>query len=1218
LAPQHELFGAPPRAAPATGATRDAAHRRRAVTEFERPLLLEAGAGTGKTATLVARMVHWCLGPGWEHELERGDPADDPAHAGRVLAGVAAMTFTEAAAAEMSSRVERALSRVEAFAAGRGELPPGFERAVLPADAAVLGRRARALRAALDHLNVGTIHAFCRRLLAAHPLEAGLRAEFEVDATLQQAELAVRDAVVEILRADWEAGTDGEWIALARRRASPVEVEAAAVALIAEKGARSSDFGDRDPLPEELCARAVSALGEAARELALRARPLERFRRERFNTRFALEALDDTLSALAGCGAPSRAALVALVPRLREAWSSPERAKGWKKLDEWRKDGPNVGEGKELADHDSLRAAAAALRAALEPFLELDPELLELARSVLGRVLARAEDLLRERGVATFSDLLAGACALLRDPRIAARERARVRQLLVDEFQDTDQEQCEIIGRLGLEGSGRPGLFLVGDPKQSIFAWRNADLAAYDDFAERLTAAGGEHLTLDANFRSHAGILEEVQRLVEPVMEARRGLQPGFVALQPAHPAARRALAGPAVEHWISWTRDPATGAIVTGASKVASYASEARALARDIAARRALGLRLSDCAVILRSMTGVEVYLRELRIAGVPYEVQSDRRYYQRREVLDAAALVRAVLDPTDHAALVGLLRSPAVGLPDAALLPLWAAGFPGEMTRLEGPQPARLARLFERIAGAARQVPADIPGLPAIGAWQQSLEAAVASIARLRGSFRVEPLDRFVEGLREELQGDVAEAARYLGEFRLANLDRFFRELLRSLESSGGDPRPLLRALRSNLGRQDRNEVSRPGDARRDAVQVLTIHAAKGLEFGHVYLVQTHRSVRESARGAEFERRGGEVAYRVLGAPTLAWTLGAQRRAEIEAAERVRLLYVMLTRAAERLVIVGAWPEHVAPRPWPRAQHANDLCCSRTGAAAEVEAVQRAANEGQRAEHVDGWGVTWRLAELEAAPPEPRRTGSSAALERAAAGEEGARVLAAERERARVHAARPFSVVASAEAHIELSELVAARRDDEARGPSALPVGRDAAQTAGTAVHRLLEELALDGDVTANWRRAAEGLPSLIERLATPVERARALARARELAERVAAGGLLDRLAAIGPLGIVAREPYLLVPPDRGGTSAVGFVSGAVDLVYREAGGELVVVDYKSDLAETEEALAGLGRIYRPQAAAYADALRAALALDHLPRCELWFLHSGRVVTV
>ena len=182
----------------------DANSRRIAQTEFARPVAIEAGAGTGKTAILVARVLAWCLGPGWERVLAR-EPGAEPARtAERVLRGVVAITFTEAAAAEMDARIEQGLAALE-----QGERPVGFEMPAPP-------DRVAALRGALDQLVVETIHAYCRRVLAAHPIEAGLHPLFEVDAEGVAAAAAVRDAVSEQLGAAYQRG-DETLLELARR-----------------------------------------------------------------------------------------------------------------------------------------------------------------------------------------------------------------------------------------------------------------------------------------------------------------------------------------------------------------------------------------------------------------------------------------------------------------------------------------------------------------------------------------------------------------------------------------------------------------------------------------------------------------------------------------------------------------------------------------------------------------------------------------------------------------------------------------------------------------------------------------------------------------------------------------------------------------------------------------------------------------------------------------
>src|SRR5262249_51635731 len=160
------------------------------------PIVLEAGAGTGKTTVLVARVLAWCLGPGWERAARALPDAAPDAIAARALERIVAITFTEAAAAEMETRA------LAAFAAlGRGEPVRAFDASLVAVDGALAARRARALVGAFDHLRFQTIHAFCRRLLAAHPLEAGLHPRFALDARGSARAVAVREAIEERLRA---------------------------------------------------------------------------------------------------------------------------------------------------------------------------------------------------------------------------------------------------------------------------------------------------------------------------------------------------------------------------------------------------------------------------------------------------------------------------------------------------------------------------------------------------------------------------------------------------------------------------------------------------------------------------------------------------------------------------------------------------------------------------------------------------------------------------------------------------------------------------------------------------------------------------------------------------------------------------------------------------------------------------------------------------------
>ena len=234
--------------------------RRLAQQEFDRPLLLEAGAGTGKTTTLVARILAWCLGAGWrrheaaliERERERGrggaaaaDAVAADAVAAAVLERVVAITFTEDAAAEMAQRVARELALLTDAAA---PAPPWLVLEELAA--AERARRAAALLAGLDRLVVRTIHAFCRGLLADHPLEARLHPELSVDADGLLLEEVARETVETNLRRfygrDPGAAGDDPYLRLAARGIGPRELVEALIAL--SQAGLPADALDADPL----------------------------------------------------------------------------------------------------------------------------------------------------------------------------------------------------------------------------------------------------------------------------------------------------------------------------------------------------------------------------------------------------------------------------------------------------------------------------------------------------------------------------------------------------------------------------------------------------------------------------------------------------------------------------------------------------------------------------------------------------------------------------------------------------------------------------------------------------------------------------------------------------------------------------------------------------------------------------------------------------------
>jgi ATP-dependent helicase/nuclease subunit A len=1204
----------------------DSGSRQLAQTCFDRPLVLEAGAGTGKTTALVSRIVVWVLGAGWDKAARRlrapetGEPLPYDRIAAAALQRVVAITFTEAAAAEMARRVGETLAEL-----ATGAIPSVLYAPALPSDETERRMRARALVGALDRLVVRTIHAFARRLLAAHPVEAGLHPAFAVDADGSGAATIVRELLEQRLRDAYGEPGDPVWLGLAARGVTAARLEEDLLELL--ESSTPAAFLAEDPFEATRLEALRSRLSSGLERLLSLAAP-------RLEGKSRVYAAGDLLTRAGEAANRLRAPATGGVSGI-EALQSIAREHLAPRLDllsKWAKGTFTKTEASLLGAevHEELATLASALWGDVEYLCELDAHRLDLGRRALAPLLAEAAEALRVRGLLGYDALVRGAAQLLEvDAGVCSRERAQIDQLLVDEFQDTDALQCAIVAALGLGASSKegPGLFLVGDPKQSIYGWRGADLGAYDAFVARVVAEGGQRRALCVNHRSLQAILDEVERVIRPAMHEQHGVQPCFQPLVADRAGEDHQGAPAPVEYWVSRKLRERDDELAT--RKPEATTLEARALARDVARLlREEGVEPRNVGILLRGFGDVEACLSALREADVPYAVARDRSYYRRREVIDASCLVRCVVDPADTLAFVAFLRSSAVGVPDAALLPLWRQQLPSLVSRLPRDAERTLGEIRRAVKTAAREIPSDVPGIETVSGWEHALLFALEAVCALRLSFESDSSDVFVERLRAALLFEAIESARPLGAFRVANLERFFRELAAAL-ADGGDATEVLRQLRRNAREGRDAEEARPLESAEQAVQVMTIHKAKGLAFHHTYVVQLHKEsggrgfVAPPPRAVAHE---GLIELRLLGETSPGFRRMEAREKESAEAEEVRTLYVAMTRARDRLVLAGLWPEEDSSTSVEKSPLA--FLRERDGGVPPLDDVMRELRDTARGDRAERNGALWIFPALHEsatamAPAESDADAASAAA-RAGNAEVDARRIAGWRAGAARRQARRLGAPASQAAHEAMRELFESRREaergDNARAtrPERAGFGRAIATAVGSAVHRALELLDLEAAPAEALAGARETVEATLKTQLVGDELAKARERADEILERFQSGALLGRLRELGPR-ILARELPVLLPPTDASDGPVGYLAGAIDLVYLDpVTDEPVVADYKTDGVETQAEIDELCARYALQGAQYVRAVREAFGLARDPRFELWFLQAGRAEAV
>jgi ATP-dependent exoDNAse (exonuclease V) beta subunit len=797
--------------------------QREAIGIRGRDVLLEAGAGTGKTGVLVDR---YC-------ELVAGGVSPD---------AILAFTFTDKAATQLRERARAELLRRQLAgpeeAASLAELVSGFGGAWIT-----------------------TIHGFCRRLLAAHPVAAGIDPRFRV----LDASEATRAA-----RAAFDAALE-EFLA-----AGDVEREATVAAyridwlrkMIVDVHEELRSRGqDRPRLPEPPVADPGAAMSE-----------LERCANE------ALEA--------PGCTDLQQRKLARVLEQRAQPPSLDELA------------------GIDLGRSEGLQACAKALRAATSRAAEAGEggvvyqHARELLRLFHGRFVAEKAS----RSGLDFEDLQLFALRLLTESEVGEQYRGRFAHLLVDEFQDTNRLQLKLIE--ALKGPATE-VFLVGDEFQSIYGFRHADLAVFREQRDRLASSGGaEVLPLSGNFRSRPEVIAVANAIGSKMLEGFKPLTVGTV------PAAELPRSGePAIELLLTeprgWDVEGIDLQLPVNDRTPKESVAEARFLAARLRELTEAGIPRGEIVVLLRAFTHVDAFEESLQRAGLRPYVVGGRGYWSQQQVEDLRCLLSVIANPLEDEALLGALASPACGvLPDTLWILRRAAG-------AGKPLWPALERAVDAWAEAPLEEPDWLAQIPA--GDLRRLELFHRRITALREEGPRLALDELVERAIANTGYDLAVLLRGSGELRLANIRKLIG-MAREFESNEGrDLRGFLDFVSFRTA-EDEEPVAATEAEDHDGVRLMTIHNAKGLEFPVVAVGGLGRGLLGGGRPPDLELGRGplgesRVGMRLarLGAPSVPLYEREQLREEgagLESDEELRLFYVGATRARERLLLSGVIP--------------------------------------------------------------------------------------------------------------------------------------------------------------------------------------------------------------------------------------------------------------------------------------------------------------------
>jgi len=848
--------------------------RERAVKDLDTNLAVLSGAGCGKTTVLVDRFT----------EIIKSQRAE--------LGEVVAITFTEKAAKEMKDRLRQRFRELQRQAKGAAER-----------------RLWRKRLWDLESARISTIHGLAAEILRERAIEAGLDPEFSVLDETQAQVLLARTLEESLAR-------------FAREAAEPL------LELVRRYALKGLKEIIRIMLADRQAVERLKGIYEKGDEEIIRFwnKNLEAIKAETINSIAQNQRFNDAITSLSRTQALdendkaelARLAVLSLWQDFQKKMSVDEQSQLL--LEMWRWANPRLGKKTLWGSEEELarvRAALGTVRSTIashRDLLSIAPE--EDALSArLGRFLLWAYERLllhyqeskRSHSLLDFDDLIFETRGLLAENKSVRRHyQEAFKFILVDEFQDTDHLQQEIIYWLAEEepladdlgevklASGK--LFTVGDEKQSIYGFRGADVTVFNRVARSLAKFGG-CLSLQTSFRPTPKGARFINFLFEKVFTQEgpsREYEPAYreiVARREEEPS------GEAVEFLLVTQREGQKE------SRVRARQQEAELIARRIRQMVDTGaplvwsreggkahwrpVRFGDIALLFRALTQVHIYEGLLREYEIPYFLSGGGGFYGRQEVEDLMNLLKALESPEDEVALVGALRSPLFSLSDEGLYWLGRSKslskdflsetFPPEINPKDRERLSLARTLFEQVSLLKNRL----------------------------------PISCLLERILDETGYDAVVLGQWLGERKLANLLKLL-EIARSFDASGLFSLNDFTRFAEIFAREGAREAEAPlAEEAGDAVRIMSIHKAKGLQFPVVFIPDISRQPRrrmnpvllEPEIGIGITTRDGDFAIR----KTLPWLLVEKERMRREVAEEKRLFYVASTRHQDYLVYSG-----------------------------------------------------------------------------------------------------------------------------------------------------------------------------------------------------------------------------------------------------------------------------------------------------------------------